>query len=165
MTPDTNLPSPPAEAVSEPSGFLGRLIGVYFSPGETFKAIGRAPKVVVPMIVLAVVFALVTVVFFNRLGVERLASQRIEQQLASGRITPEQAEQQRDAIRNASGVLKWLSRLYPVGAAVASVIIALAIAGLAKLVSMVMGLENEFGSLLSVTVYATLAVSIISSIV
>ena len=58
MTPDTNLPSPPADAIAEPSGFVGRLIGVYFSPGETFPGIGRAPKVLVPILALALLSTL-----------------------------------------------------------------------------------------------------------
>jgi Yip1 domain len=162
MTPDNNLPSPPADAVPEPSGFLSRLIGVYFSPGETFPGIGRAPNVLVPILVLALLSALGSVLAFQRLGVDKLVGQGIEQQLEAGKITPEQAETQREGIRRAAPYIKVG---FPFVAAVASIVFCLAIAGIAKLVSMVMGVENNFLPLLAVTVYTLLAVSIVSSIV
>jgi hypothetical protein len=80
----------------------------------------------------------------------------------SGRITPEQAETQREGIRRAA---PYIRVGFSFVGAIASIVFCLAIARIAKLVSMVMGVENNFLPLFAVTVYTLLAVSIVSSIV
>jgi Yip1 domain len=164
MTPGSNLASQPASAAPEaaPQNFFSRLSGVYFSPGETFQEIGRAPRPVVPILVLAAVTFVGAYLFFNRIGVETVFGQGIEQAVESGRLTPEQAEQQREGIRKIAPYAKYLM---PVVFAVFITVMILAIAGLARLVSMVMGIDNKFGPLFGVTLYAFLAVSLVSSVV
>ncbi|MGH9803304.1 MAG: Yip1 family protein [Blastocatellia bacterium] len=142
-------PEPPA-----PQSFFNRLIGVYFSPGEAFKEIGLAPNLLVPMLVLALVGAVGSWVFVDRVGVEKIVGQGIEQSVANGQSTQEQADQRMEGIRKAAPYIK---ASFPAIGFVASILIILAIAGLAKLVSMMFGVENEFKPLLAVVAYVMLA--------
>ena len=152
-------PEPPAPA---PQNFFSRLIGVYFSPGETFQEIGRAPRILIPMIVLALLTMTAVIVVSQRISFEQGAAQRIDDAREQGKITPEQAETQKEQTKKFMSVFKYV---IPVIAAIFTVVMALAFAGLAKLISSMMGIENNFKALLSVAVYALLAVAIVSSVV
>lgn len=151
----------PALPAVTPKSFFSRLGGVYFSPGETFAEIGRAPRVVVPLLVLVLLTIIGVYVFFDRVPFDRMMEQGIEQAIASNQMTPEQAEQQREGMRKAAPFMKIGAPLF---AGIFIVLLTLFVAGLAKLVSMMMGIENNFMPLWAVAVYATLAVSIISTI-
>lgn len=149
-------PEPPA-----PQSFFSRLIGVFFSPGETFKEIGLAPNVLVPLLVLALIGAVGSWVLVSRVGVEKFTTQGIEKAVQDGKITQEQADQQIEGMRKAAPYIK---ASFPVIGFVFSILFALIIAGLAKLVSMMFGVENEFKPLLAVATYSMLAVGIVSTI-
>lgn len=144
-----------------PKNFFSRLSGVYFAPGETFAEIGRAPRVVAPIIALALLTLVSVYIFFDRVPMNRMMEQRIEQAVESGQMTPEQAEQQREGMKKAAPFMKIGA---PFFAAIFIIIVTLIIAGLAKLASMMMGIDNNFMPLWAVAVYATLAVSIVSTI-
>jgi hypothetical protein len=156
------LPPQPVAPAPKPQSFFSRLIGIYFSPGETFQEIGRAPAVVIPIIVLALLTTGVVIVVSQRISFEKVAMQRIDDAVADGKIPAEQAEQQKEATRKFMAIFKYV---IPVIAGVFSILMALAIAGLAKLISSMMGIENTFLALLAATVYTILAVSIVSSVV
>lgn len=156
LAPEPLAPAP------KPQGFFSRLIGVYFSPGETFQEIGRAPRVLIPMIVLALLMASVVIIASQRISFEQVAVQRIDDAVADGKIPPEQAEQQKEQTKKFMGVFKYIIPFFVAGF---SIVMALAIAGLAKLISSMMGIENTFKPLLSVTIYAILAVSLVSAVV
>lgn len=145
-----------------PQNFFSRLIGVYFSPGETFKGIGLAPKIVMPLIVLALVGALVGIVMAQRLDTVKIASMGIEKAVADGKMTQEQAAPQLEAMRKNETLIK---ASFPIFGVLGSLVTVFAVAGIFKLVSMVLGTENAFMPILGVTIYATLAISIISSLV
>jgi hypothetical protein len=53
----------------------------------------------------------------------------------------------------------------PIGAAVSAIVMVFAFAGLAKLVSMMMGIENKYMPLVSVTTYTLLALAIVTTAV
>lgn len=156
MTPE-NIVDVPA-----PQNFFSRLIGVYFSPGETFKEIGLAPKIVMPLIVLALVGALVGIVMAQRLDTVKIASMGIEKAVADGKMTPEQAAPQLEAMRKNETLIK---ASFPLFGILGSLITVFAVAGVFKLVSLILGTENTFMPILAVTLYAFLAISIISSVV
>ena len=139
--------------------FVRRLSGVYFSPGETFADIGRAAGVALPLILLlalTVGSALVTTV---KLPMEKFMNEEVDRMVEEGRVSPEQAEAQREQMAK---IAPYTRIITPVTAAIFIVILTLAIAGVAKLVTMMMGIESRFAPLWSVTIYAFLAVSIIS---
>ena len=61
-----NLASP-AET-PKPQNFFSRLMGVLFSPGETFAEIGRAPSVFLPLVCAALLAAVTVFAINNRYG-------------------------------------------------------------------------------------------------
>ncbi|HKX29332.1 MAG TPA: YIP1 family protein [Blastocatellia bacterium] len=163
MNPELSYASHSDEAHPEPppQSFLNRLMGVYFSPSETFQEIGRSPRVVVPILAY-LLFTIATVAAFTtRIPMDRLANQRIDAAVESGRMTPEAAEKQKEQTQK---ILPYLKFATPFLAGIWSVIVLLVIAGVAKLASMLMGAENGFKALFSVSIYATLAVSIIGGV-
>jgi preprotein translocase subunit Sss1 len=77
-------------------------------------------------------------------------------------MTQEQADQQMEGMRKGAPFIK---ASFPVVGFIISVVLVLAIAGLAKLMSMMFGVENDFKPLLTVTAYAMLAVGLIGTVV
>lgn len=147
-----------------PQSFFNRLIGVYFSPGETFPEIGRSPRVLLPIIVFAALVMITGFVVIKRVPFDvsmKQVDEQLQRQVEAGRLTQEQAEQRREASKP---IVNFFRNAFPVIAPVAVIVIALIIAGVAKLVSLMLGIENSFKPLFSVALYSTLAVSIISSI-
>jgi Yip1 domain len=147
-----------------PQSFFNRLIGVYCSPGATFQEIGRAPRLLLPVIVLLLFSVVASYTVLSRVPEEvsmMAMEQQVQQQVDSGRISQEQADQQKEQMRK--GVTFFRS-LAPFIAAVFSLVLALFFAGMVKLASLIFGIENDFKPLFTVAVYSILAVSILSSI-
>jgi preprotein translocase subunit SecG len=161
MDPELSYGAKPASEEAAPRNFFSRLIGVYFSPGETFVEMARAPRALAPIIAITLLFGLSSVFLASR-GVtwERIAEEGTQKALASGRMSEAQAEQQREGIRKMAPVMKIIM---PIGAAVWAVAMVFAFAGLAKLWSMMLGIENKYMPLVSATTYAMLAVYIVST--
>ena len=72
-----NLASPAtgataSEAEPKPQNFCARLSGVLFTPGETFAEIGRAPRVLIPLLCLAILGGLTQFAVTNRFGFENI---------------------------------------------------------------------------------------------
>lgn len=84
-------PEPPAPA---PINHFGRLIGVFFSPKETFADIARRPSWIVPVILMAVLGAGVAFVMNQKTDWRDVASKRIEESPRAANLSPEQKEQQ-----------------------------------------------------------------------
>jgi hypothetical protein len=145
----------------ESKGVLARFLGVIVSPGETFPGLAVAPRPLLPLLLLLALTAVTTVVSFSRLPVDRIINERMEQLVEEGRLTPEQVAQQQQQMSAMRPIMKWVG---PVSSLFVMLLLTLAIAGLARLISLVMGYENQFKPLWSVTIYTLLAVSSISSI-
>jgi hypothetical protein len=165
MTPETNYASPAAGPSAQPTAdiapknFISRLVGVYFSPGETFKEIGFAPRPLMPILALVALGLIVGLVMTTRLDVAAMLSQQFSQQVADGKMTQEQAAQ---ALPFAMNMVR--INIFVFGA-LATLVISLAVAGVFKLVSLALGAENTYRQLLAVTVYSFLAVTIVSSLI
>lgn len=155
MTPETTIDG-------LPGNFFSRLTGVLFSPGETFKDIGRAPKFVVPLIVVALLSGAVSWVMADRIGAAKIASVGIEKAIADGKMTAEQAAPQLEAMKKNETMIK---ASFPLIGILGAIITIFAVAGIFKLATMMVGAENTYSQLVSVNAYANLAVGIISSIV
>lgn len=162
LMPESESAPEPSAPPPTPQSFFSRLIGVYFSPGEAFQEIGRAPRFLVPMIVLALLTMAIVIVASQRISFEQVAMQRIDDAVAEGKIPADRAEVQKEQTKKFMSVFKYV---IPVIGGIFSVLMALAIAGLAKLISSLMGVENTFKPLFSATLYAILAVSIVSGVV
>jgi len=164
MDPELSYASKPADAAQAPApqNFFSRLIGVYFSPGETFAGMASAPRVFTPIIALTLLFVASGVFVASRMPMDKINEDRIQQAIASGKINDEQAERQREGMKRIAPFMKFI---IPVSTAIWAVVMVFAFAGLAKLVSMIMGIENKYMPLVSVTTYTMLAVYIISTVI
>jgi hypothetical protein len=157
MTPETTI------APDAPAGnFISRLSGVYFSPGETFKEIGRNPGFLIPLLALMLIGGLGAYLLIERMTVPGFFGAQFEQAVAQGSMTQEQATQQVDAM---SKYATWVKVGFFVWGFIQWAIIPLAVAGIFKLITMVLGTENKFKPVFAVTVYALLAVAILSTLV
>lgn len=143
-------------------GIIGRLSGIYFSPSETFPAIGKAPKVVIAIVLTGIIAAVSSAVLTNRIGMENLVRKQMEPMVERGWMTQEQADL---AIQQSTtGVRGTISKVQgPVFAAIGYCILVLALTALFKLISMILGAENEFKQLLGVTAWTFLAISILQT--
>ncbi len=170
-----NLASPVAGAIAseaepKPQNFFTRLTGVLFTPGETFAEIGRAPRVLIPLICLAILGGLIQFAVANRYGYENIVRKQIEIQgeMMAKFNAPEdkieeakkKAEEQlkpenirRGKVTGALGAAGWF------------VFLALVVAGVFKLFTAIMGASNTFKGVLSAVSFAYLGVGIVSLLV
>jgi hypothetical protein len=156
-TENAKAPMPETESI-KPKNFLSRLGGVYFSPGETFTEIGRAPGVLVPIIALIIIGAAAGYYLMQSVDMESVLIERMEEAVQQGRMTQEQLEQQLPMMSRFAGTMMIIP------AALGSLVLCLIIAGYAKLFSTFTGAENRFKPIFSVTLYAVIAVSIVQSV-
>ena len=152
MTPETTA------GTVDQGNFFSRLMGVYFSPGETFKSFASNPSFLAPIIGLILVGGIVGYLFFAKVDFTQVIAPQVEQMVEAGRIPKEQAPQ---AIAMQANIAKYSALI--VGF-IGNVLFSLIVAGIFKLVSMVLGKENTYKSLFSVTLYTFLAVGILSSL-
>ena len=145
-----------------PTNFFSRLMGVYFSPGETFKEIGRKPTFIVPLLTLMLLGGLSTFAMIDRITVAKFLGPGIEQAVAKNQMSQEEANKRLDQLASRAIWIK--AGFFGVGL-VQWIFIPLILAGIFKLISMVMGTDNQFKAVYAVTVYAMLAVSLISILV
>ena len=147
----------PNEAI-KPRSFFSRLGGVYTSPGEAFKEIGRSPGVFIPIIVLVLISVLAAYYLTLKIDLSALGAAQLESMVEQGRLTKEQMEQQMAVMSKFAGI-----QVIVVGA-IGNLLIALAIAGVFKLISSFISAENRFKALFAVTLYSLIAVYIVQSV-
>jgi Yip1 domain len=141
------LPTTEAVPGVEPprKSFLGRFLGVFISPGETFADVARRPDFIAPLIILLVCSVAVTESVVAHIGMERILRIALEQR--GQQLTPEQFQRAlgiQTVIVHISGVL-------------ALPIVLLVLAGLGLLIVNVMfGSQVSFLKAFSVTCYASL---------
>lgn len=140
---------------SRPRSFFSRLGGVYLSPGETFRDIGRSPDVLLPMIALVILGLLVGYYMAQKIDLGSMMAEPLQQAVADGRLTEEQMEQQLAVMSKFGGVQM------TVGNALGTLLMTLVIAALFKLISVMIGAENRFKAVFAATLYTFLAVSIV----
>jgi hypothetical protein len=146
----------------DPQNFFSRLTGVLFSPGETFEEIGRAPRVLIPLIMVMALGAYSSFFVTNRIGYENIVRKQMESVVNAGWMSQEQADQQIQ--RSLTGRAATIGKIQgPVGAAIGFLVVMLIVAGVFKLFTMLMGGNNTFKPLLAVITYAYLAVGIVSA--
>ena len=78
----------------EPINHFGRLIGVFFSPKETFQSIARRPSWIMPVVVMTVLGLIVGFTMNKRVDWRDIASKRIEESPRAANLSAEQKEQQ-----------------------------------------------------------------------
>jgi Yip1 domain len=138
------------------------LIGVWFSPGETFAEIGRAPRVLVPIILLMVLGCAGGYLMIERIGVRNFFAPGFEQAVANGQMSQEDADKQLETM-TAGPAATFIKLSFPLIGLIQYPIMALILVGIAKLITMLMGGDNLFKPLYSVTLYTLLAIGVITT--
>jgi hypothetical protein len=155
MNPELSYESKTASEEPEPApqNFISRLVGVWFSPGATFAEIGRAPRMLAPILALMIIGSVTGYLMINRIGVRGFFRPGFEQAVANGRMPQEQADQQLETMSNgpAAMVIKWM---FPIIGLVQSLVLALILVG-----------ENGFKPLFSVSLYTLLGTGLVSSVI
>lgn len=158
-----NTPQTGGATSATSPGIIGRLSGIYFSPSETFPLIGQAPKFVIAMLLAGVVAAIGVTAMNNRIGYETIIRKQMEKMVEAGWIPQEAAE---EAIRQSTtGTRGTITKIQtPVFALLGTCLVILALTAIFKLISMVLGAENQFKALLGVTAWTFLAIGLLSTI-
>jgi len=166
MNSELSYASQPASAEPEPApqNHISRLVGVWFSPGETFAEIGRAPRVLIPTLILIILGGLGAYLVTERIGYENIVRKQMESMVRAGWIPEDKVE---EAIQQSLTPTKVAMGKIQSGAggAIGILVMLLVLAGLFKGFSLIMGTENTFKQVFSVTVYAYLAISLIATVV
>jgi len=142
----------------EAKSFFARLGGVYFSPREAFTEIGHAPRLVIPIIALVLISVFSGWYLAQKIDTRAAMRTQMEQAVKQGRITEEQMDQQIALVAAVAGPL------IAVVSGVSTLALCLIVAGYGKLFSIIGGSENGFKSLLAVSVYAMLAISVVTAV-
>jgi hypothetical protein len=153
MTPETTV-----DSVNQ-GNFFSRLMGVYFEPEETFSKFATNPTFLAPIIGLIIIGGIVGGLFFTKVNFAQIIAPQVEQMVEAGRIQKEQAPQ---VIAMQTTISKYMALVIGL---IGNLLFALIVAGIFKLVSLVMGKENTYKALLSVSLYALLAVGLVSSLI
>ena len=92
----TPIPAPAVEPQASISP-VGRIVGVIFSPKSSFADIARKPSWLLPVILLAVLGAVVAVALNQKMDWREYMSQQIEKSPRAGALSAEQKQQQIEA--------------------------------------------------------------------
>ncbi|MCI0485630.1 MAG: YIP1 family protein [Blastocatellia bacterium] len=144
-------------------GPAGRLVGVLFSPGETFTDINRKPTWLVPMIIVMVITAafMQAVNWRANPNWDRITrDQNRQQSEKSGQPMPSE-----DNIQDQVKVFKVIGKYLPLVIAVFVPVVYLFLAGIFALGLMVMQVQTTFKKILSVVAWSGAAIGLVSFIV
>jgi hypothetical protein len=83
-----------AADVPEPINHIGRLVGVFFSPGKTFADIAKKPSWIAPVVVMTLLGLVVGFVMNQKIDWRQVASKRIEASPQAAQLSADQKEQQ-----------------------------------------------------------------------
>src|SRR6266436_8566427 len=101
----TPVPAPEAQARSISS--FGRIIGVFFSPKNTFEDIVRKPSWMLPIVLLTVLSLAVSFCINQRINWREFMSQQIEKNPRSANMSAEQKDQQIEGGAKISPMFTW----------------------------------------------------------
>ena len=87
-----SAPEPPQQQISA----VGRLIGVFFSPGATFADIARKPSWLAPVVVMTVLGLIVSFALNQRVNWHDVVMKQIDASSRASQLSTEQKEQQAD---------------------------------------------------------------------
>jgi len=146
------------EEAAKARNFFSRLGDVYFSPREAFTEIGRAPRLLIPIIALFLLSVFGGWYVAQKIDTRAATRATLEQAVKQGRITEEQMNQQMAMAAAAVGPV------LAVAGGFSALALCLIIAGYGKVFSIITGRENSYKNLLVVSVYAMLAVSVVSTV-
>ena len=135
---------PPSAAEPEKPNTFHRIIGVLFSPGETFESIVKRPNILGPLLIFVIISVLSAVAVAVKVDFDALAREAIE---ANPNIPADKAA---GAVSMTKGIMKVSMYASPV----LIVLMLVIAAGVLLLAFKMFGGEGDFNIALSVTTYA-----------
>src|SRR5882672_5006550 len=114
---NVNEVSPPGQAGTKPNPFE-RIVGVLFSPNETFASIARQPDWVVPLALMLVVSLMAGIVIANRVDFASAAREAMEE---NKNIPPDRVE---SAVKMTAAISKVASYCAPIFSVIGFLVIA-----------------------------------------
>jgi hypothetical protein len=131
----------------KPASYFSILGNIFFSPGKAFQEVNRSSLLLWPIIGLIVVGLLGGYFTARVIDTQSMMSAQMEEAVAQGQMTAEQAQQ-------AAAISGFASRLSFIAAPIVLLLPALIFAGFGKLIGVFVGAENRFKSLFTVTLLA-----------
>ena len=134
-----------------PKSFVNRLIGVFFSPGETFEDIARKPDFIAPLVLSIVASIVVIETMLWKIGAEAIVRNQIAANPRTANMSPEQLEQ---AVQRGAAIT---SVIMHISGVIGPVLFLMIIAALGILIlNVVLGGQVSFKPVFSATCYASL---------
>jgi hypothetical protein len=143
-TADDLAPAPPTPAEAEKPNSFQRIVGVLFSPSETFESIARRPDVFVPLLIFIVVSIIGGIVAITRVDWLAAAHEAIE---ANPNIPADRAEGM------AIGMAKWM-KVTAYASPFLSIVVLAIVAGVLLISMRMFGGEGDYKQAFSATLYA-----------
>ena len=149
------------EEAVEAKNFFARLGCVYSSPREAFTEIGRAPRLILPIIAILLLGAFSGWYVSQKVDMSEVMRAQMERLVKRGMMTEGQmtmalAERNTPSTGRAAAMIA--------GGGIAYLVYCLIFAGYGKFFSMMKGAKNSYKNLFTVSLYALLAVSIVSTV-
>jgi len=155
MSEPNGVSEPEIEAVPQ-KNFFARLVDVYMSPGEAFEDINRAPKLLIPIIILIIVSMISGFYTAGLLDIDSILAAQMQQSGTAEGPSPEQVQT----------ILQYGAPIVlTIFSPISSFIFIIIVAGFFKLCCVIATKENTFKSLFVVTVYVVTAITIIQTLV
>ena len=140
-----------SEQAEPPRSFWSRWLGIYFSPGETFRDIARKPNFLAPLITSIISGLVLTETMLFKVGMEQIIRNAIEQSGRAGQMSAEQIDQ---AVQQGA---KLGTVMAHAGALLGPVIFLLIVAALGlAIVNAIYGGQLDFKTSFSVACYTNL---------
>jgi hypothetical protein len=142
---------PPEQPTPEPKSFPARLVGVFFSPGDTFADIVRKPGFIAPLGLLVILSVAGTELFLAKIGMEPILRWAFEHNARTANMSPDDMQ-------------KMISRVVSIQTVIAHIagvlwipIVSLVVAGIGMAASnSLFGASIKFKTAFSVAAYAYL---------
>jgi len=128
---------------------MNKIIDLYFSPGRVFRGLKEKPEWIVPLIVVLIVLAIISLLTIS--STRDLISARQEEAMKERGMTDEQIELAR---KISSGPILFASA--GIGSIITTLIILLIFAGILNVLVTMLGGEGSFKSVFSVISYSAL---------
>jgi hypothetical protein len=144
---------PPATAEKN---FLQRIIGVLFSPEETFRDIVRRPNVVAPLLLFLVIGYITTIVIMPIMDWDSIIAQQTE---AMHKQNPNMTDAD---VQRMTGITKTMGRVMGYIGPIFGLVWWLVVTGVLFLAFRLFGGQGTFGSAFGVTLYAWVPLTIFS---
>jgi hypothetical protein len=138
-------------APEEHKSFGARLVGVFFSPGETFDDVASAPDILAALAVGIIASVAFVELMLAKIGIERIIRLQIANSGRASSMTPDQVDQAVSQGARIGGI--FTHTIGVLGPPIFLLIIAAVGLGI---VSLIFGAKTKFGPAFSVTCYANL---------